>query len=93
MAGDRVKQQERERTSNRERCTEQGPGHFPAQAASDGWLRGWLPAFVSELPSSVRSAVVPDTLAVLPLGGQDGGQHLEVAQPCLKFWFNASFCP
>ena len=61
---------------------EQGPGQFPAQAASTGWLRGWLPALMSELPSSVRSAVVADPLAVWPLGGQDGGQHLEVAQPC-----------
>ena len=61
---------------------EQGPGQFPAQAASAGWLRGCLPTFMSELPSSVRSAVVQDALAVWPLGGQDGGRHLEVAQPC-----------
>ena len=61
---------------------EQGPGHFPAQAASAGWLRGWLPAFMSELPSSVRNTVLPDALAVWPLGGQDGVRHPEVAQPC-----------
>ena len=61
---------------------EQGPRQFPAQAASDGWFRGWLPVFMSELPSSARSTVVPDALAVWPLGGQDGDQHLEVAQPC-----------
>ena len=36
---------------------EQGPGQFPAQAANDGWLRGWFPAFMSELPSSVSSTL------------------------------------
>ena len=36
---------------------EQGPGKFPAQAANDGWLRGWFPAFMSELPSSVSSTL------------------------------------
>ena len=66
-----MKQQERERTSNGGRCTEQGPGQLPAQAANDVWLRGWLPAFMSELLSSVRSTVVPDALAVLPLGDRD----------------------
>ena len=65
-----------------EDAPEQGPGQFPAQAASTGGLRGWLPAFMSELPSSVRSTVVPDALAVWSLGGQDGGRNLEVAQPC-----------
>ena len=65
-----------------EHAPEQESRQFPAQAANTGWLRGWFPAFMSELPSSVRSAVVPDGLAVWPLGGQDGGQHLEVAQPC-----------
>ena len=61
---------------------EQGPGQFPAQAADDGWLSVWLPAFMSELPSSARRAVVPDALSVWPLGGHDRGQQLEVAQPC-----------
>ena len=65
-----------------EHAPEQESRQFLAQAANTGWLRGWFPAFMSELPSSVRSAVVPDGLAVWPLGGQDGGQHLEVAQPC-----------
>ena len=36
---------------------EQGPGKFPAQAANEGWLRGWFPAFMSELPSSVSSTL------------------------------------
>ena len=36
---------------------EQGPRKFPAQAANDGWLRGWFPAFMSELPSSVSSTL------------------------------------
>ena len=36
---------------------EQGSGQFPTQAATDGWLRGWFPAFVSELPSSVSSTL------------------------------------
>ena len=35
----------------------QGPGQFPAQAANDGWLRGWFPAFMSELPCSVSSTL------------------------------------
>ena len=36
---------------------EQGCGQFPTQAATDGWLRGWFPAFMSELPSSVSSTL------------------------------------
>ena len=36
---------------------EQGRGQFPTQAATDGWLRGWFPAFMSELPSSVSSTL------------------------------------
>ena len=36
---------------------EQGRGQFPAQAATDGCLRGWFPAFMSELPSSVSSTL------------------------------------
>ena len=36
---------------------EQGRGQFPAHAATDGCLRGWFPAFMSELPSSVSSTL------------------------------------
>ena len=36
---------------------EQGPRQFAAQAANDGWLRGWFPAFMSELRSSVSSTL------------------------------------
>ena len=36
---------------------EQGPGQFPAQAANDGWLSGWFPAFMSELPCCVSSTL------------------------------------
>ena len=36
---------------------EQGCGQFPTQAANNGWLRGWFPAFMSELPSSVSSTL------------------------------------
>ena len=36
---------------------EQEPGQFPAQAANDGWLRGWFPAFMSELPCCVSSTL------------------------------------
>ena len=32
-------------------------GNSPAQAANDGWLRGWFPALMSELPSSIRSTL------------------------------------
>ena len=56
-AGDRGKEQERERTTNREKCTRAGTRAFPTQTATDGWLRGWFPAFMSELPSSVSSTL------------------------------------
>ena len=60
---------------------EQGCGQFPAQAANDGWLRGWFPAFMSELPSSVSSTCGTRRPAVRPLGDRDGGRHPEVALP------------
>ena len=44
-----------------ENVPEQGPGQFPTQAANDGWLRGWFPAFISELPSSVSSTLWYET--------------------------------
>ena len=59
---------------------EQGHGKFPAQEASDGCLRRWVPAFMSELPSSVSSTCGTRRPAVQPLGDRDGGRHSEVAQ-------------
>ena len=59
---------------------EQGRGQFPPQAATDGWVRGWFPAFMSELPSSVSSTCGTRRPAVQPLGDRDGGQHPDVAQ-------------
>ena len=59
---------------------EQGHGKFPAQEASDGCLRRWVPAFMSELPSSVSSTFGTRRPAVQPLGDRDGGRHSEVAQ-------------
>ena len=59
---------------------EQGRRQSPAQAANDGWLRGWFPAFVSELPSSVSSTCGTRRPAVRPLGDRDGGRHPDDAQ-------------
>ena len=58
----------------------QGHGKFPAQETNDGCLRGWVPAFMSELPSSVSSTCGTRRPAVQPLGDRDGGRHSEVAQ-------------
>ena len=52
----------------------------PAQAANNVWLRGWFPAFMSELPSSVSSTCGTRRPAVQPLGDRDGGRYSEVAQ-------------
>ena len=51
----------------------QGHGKFPAQETNDGCLRGWVPAFMSELPSSVSSTCGTRRPAVRPLGDRDGG--------------------
>ena len=59
---------------------EQGHGKFPAQEASDGCLRRWVPAFMSELPSSVSSTCGTRRPAVQPLVDRDGGRHPEFAQ-------------
>ena len=45
---------------------EQGRGQFPVQAANDGWLRGWFPAFRAPFLCQ-QHTVVPDTLAVQQL--------------------------
>ena len=58
----------------------QGHGKFPAQETNDGCLRGWVPAFMSELPSSVSGTCGTRCPAVQPLGDRDGGRHSEVAQ-------------
>ena len=58
----------------------QGHGKFPAQETNDGCLRGWVPAFMSELPSSVSSTCGTRRPAVQPLVDRDGGRHPEFAQ-------------
>ena len=40
---------------------EQGRGQFPVQAANDGWLRGWFPAFRAPFLCQ-QHTVVPDAL-------------------------------
>ena len=52
---------------------EQGRGQFPTQAANNVWLRGWFPAFMSELPSPVSSTCGTRRSAVQPLGFCYGG--------------------
>ena len=53
-------------------------GNSPAQAANDGCLRGWFPAFISELPCSVSSTLWYQT----PL--QSGPWMIEMEVDTLK---------
>ena len=68
---------------------EQGPRQFPTQAANDGWLRGWFPTFMSELPSSVSSTL----LYQMPLQSGPWVIKMEVdTLTLLSSRFNMSFC-
>ena len=66
---------------------EQGHRQFPTQAANDGWLRGWFPAFRAPFLCQ-QHTVVPDALQSRPWVTEMEVDTLTL----LSLSVNASFC-